>query len=309
MDVIDVAGDDRVTWLNGMVSNDVAGLEPGPARSGCHAALLTNRGAIIADLHVLVREDRFWMLVEQSAAEATIAALDRFIVADDVTLERVGDAHAQWTLEGPRAADVLASLGVDVELAPYAAIVAEIAGEPVVLAAAGLSGEWARRVIAPAAAREAVEAALVEAGSAFGLVVGDEAALEVLRVEAGIPRQGRELDEDVLPDEARLDTAISTTKGCYVGQEIVARLRSRGQVNHLLVGLRFDTAPPGPGVVLSAGGKRTGEITSVAESPSVGAIALGFVRREHSEPGTAVEMDGGVATVSALPFVGRAASS
>jgi len=128
--------------------------------------------------------------------------------------------------------------------------------------------------------------------------------LEILRIESGTPRQGFELSEDVLPAEARLDAAISATKGCYVGQEIVARLRSRGQVNHLLVGLRFEGRLPERGARLSAGGKRTGEITSVAWSPQSGPIGLGFVRREHSEPGTEVDVDGQRAIVTALPFVG-----
>ena len=302
--LVEVTGSDRVGWLNGMVSNDVAVLEPGHERSGCHAALLTNRGAIVADLHVVARDDRFWLLVERSALSGAVAALEKFIVADDVSLEDASASRAQWTLEGPAAPAVLAALGVDTtELASGAATDAELAGVPVVLVAVGLSGEWARRIIAPAASRDAVEAALLEAGAGIGLELGGDVALEVLRVEAGTPRQGLELDEDVLPDEARLESAISTTKGCYVGQEIVARLRSRGQVNHLLVGLHFEGAAPAAGTVLTVGDKRTGEITSVADSPRSGAIALGYVRREHSEPGTAVDAEGRDGEVRALPFV------
>jgi folate-binding protein YgfZ len=127
--------------------------------------------------------------------------------------------------------------------------------------------------------------------------------LETLRVEAGTPRQGRELDEDVLPAEARLDDTIATTKGCYVGQEIVARLRSRGQVNHLLVGLRFEGSAPAVDTPLVRDGKRTGEVTSTAQSPRAGSIGLGFVRREHSEPGTEVDAAGESAVVVGLPFV------
>ncbi len=311
--LVEVTGEDRTTWLNGMISNDVAALEPGRERSGCHAALLTNRGAIVADLRVVLREDRFWLLVERSAVATTVTTLEKFIVADDVTLTDASDRFAQWSLEGPAAPGVLETLGVDAELGPDAAIDAHIADEAVVLVAVGFSGEWARRIVAPIGAAERVEAALHAAGAEHGLFVGDDAALEVLRIEAGTPRQGLELDDSVLPDEAHLDSAISTTKGCYVGQEIVARLRSRGQVNHLLVGVRFEGDVPPVGAALTAGDKRTGEITSIADSPRAGRIALGFVRREHSEPGTPVDAEGLAGVVAALPFVepssGAAAAS
>lgn len=318
--LIEVTGADRVGWLNGMVSNDVAALGPGHASGDCHALLLTHRGAIIADLHVVWRADRFWLLVARDAVAGTLTALEKFIVADDVTLTDASDAHAQWTLEGPAAAQILAALAVDATLEPGAD--AAIAGQPVTLVPMGLSGEWARRLIAPAAGADAVERAVLEAGAAFSLALGDDEALEVLRVEAGSPRQGFELHDDVLPAEARLDAAISTTKGCYVGQEIVARLRSRGHVNHLLVGLRFDSAadatpavpaapagPPAAGTELRAGDKRTGELTSVASSPRVGGIALGYVRREHSDPGTELDAGGQRAVVAALPFVAPSAST
>ena len=110
----------------------------------------------------------------------------------------------------------------------------------------------------------------------------------------------------MLPPEARLEHAICPTKGCYVGQEIVARLRSRGQVNHLLVGLAFDDdADPLPeaGTALHAEDRATGELTTVVRSPDAGAIALGYVRRAHAEPGTVVDFAGGTATVHRLPFV------
>jgi len=153
----------------------------------------------------------------------------------------------------------------------------------------------------------AVEEALFAAAEALGppaLVRGTSEALEILRVEAGIPLLGQELDDDVLPPEARLERAIATNKGCYVGQEIIARLRARGQVNHLLVGLRLEGADlPAVGTKLSAAGRETGEITSVARSPSQGPIALGYVRREHAAEGTEVDLDGGRARVAALPFV------
>ena len=112
-----------------------------------------------------------------------------------------------------------------------------------------------------------------------------------------------ELGEDVLPDEAGLESAVSDAKGCYTGQEIVARLRSRGQVNHLLVGLRFAEATPlGPGAELAAAGRAVGEVTSACVSPTEGPIGLGFVRRTSAEPGTELEGPAGRVEVAALPF-------
>lgn len=303
--IISVAGEDRTTWLNGMISHDVAALEPGRERSGCHALLLTNRGAIIADLHALELGDRYWLLAERSAVAGAIAALERFIVADDVTLADESASHVQWAVEGPAAMPLLEALGVHLALAAGAAAPVEIAQQSALCVARGFCGPSSRQLIVPAASAGVVEAALASAGETLGIGFEEPGVLEILRVESGTPRQGFELGEDVLPAEARLDAAISASKGCYVGQEIVARLRSRGQVNHLLVGLRFDGQLPERGAPLSVGGKRTGEVTSVAWSPRSGPIGLGFVRREHSEPGSAVDVDGRRATVAALPFVGR----
>jgi folate-binding protein YgfZ len=304
--LISVSGEDRTTWLNGMVTNDVAALSPGRERSGCHTLLLTNRGAIIADLHAVELGDRQWLLAERDAVGPTIAALERFIVADDVTLEDASASHVQWAVEGPAGPRLFEALGVDAGLAPGAGVATEIAGQPVVIVARGVSGEWARQVIVASDAAERVEAAMRDAGAGVDIGVEDASVLEMLRIEAGTPRQGRELDEDVLPAEARLDATIATTKGCYVGQEIVARLRSRGQVNHLLVGLRFEGAEPAVDTPLVHAGKRTGEVTSVVRSPRAGSIGLGFVRREHSDPGTTIDAGGIPAVVVALPFVSPA---
>ena len=131
-----------------------------------------------------------------------------------------------------------------------------------------------------------------------------EDVLELLRIEAGCPRLGAELDEDVLPAEAHLtERAVSFTKGCYTGQEIVARIESRGRVNHLLVGLAFEAETPALGAPLREGERQVGEVTSVCVSPQCGAIGLGYVRRALAEPGTRLECEGGSVQVAALPFV------
>jgi folate-binding protein YgfZ len=278
--LVAVEGSDRVRWLDGMVSNDVSSLEPGPERSGCYATLLTRKGRIVADLHVLLRGEAFWLELAAQALAPGIAALERFIVADDVRLRDASGEVERLGLEGPAAPAILeAALGAPLPLAPEACTEVELAGRRVVAAAFGWSGAPARQLFAPAGAGPPLAAALLRAGAPRGLVEAGPAALEILRIEAGIPRLGAELDEDVLPAEAGLERAISRTKGCYTGQEVVARLESRGHVKHRLVGFRLDgetLPPPGAEVVLE--GRSIGEVTSACLSPAAGAIALGYVQ-------------------------------
>lgn len=306
--LVEVTGEDRGRWLNGMVSNEVEGL--GPDSPGCYALRLDRKGRILADLHVWKRDDRYWLEVAGAAVAGLIEDLDRFIIADDVRLADRTPGFERVGVEGPAAPQLVgALLGAGSELPDEGWAPGRWEGDEVVAAAFGWSGEPARQLFVPQGRGEEATRALLEAAERLGVEAGRGHAetLEVLRVEAGIPAWGAELDPDVFPDEARLGRAISTTKGCYTGQEIVARLRSRGQVNHLLVGLAFEGDTPAPvDSELHAGGRRTGEVTSSVISPSVGAVGLGYTRREHAEPGTALQWEGGSARVVALPMVDTA---
>jgi aminomethyltransferase len=301
-----------------MISGDVAKLADGPEGSGCYATLLTNRGAIVADLHVARIGEVFWIESARGQISNIKQTLERFIIADDVELIDQSDAFAAWGLEGPAAEVLLGELfGSDAKPAlpaPSQWSEVDCLGTTALVGAFGMSGERAFQLRVPVEKGDALKQAIVSAAAAVAAKdasgepvefrIGDFSALEVLRVEAGIPALEQEL-LGALPPEARLEHAISTDKGCYVGQEIVARLRSRGQVNHLLVGLRFEGggAPPAPGAELRAGDRKTGRVTSRATSPSQGEIALGFVRRENAEAGTRVAFEGGEAIVVELPFV------
>jgi aminomethyltransferase len=303
--LIEVTGADRVRWLNGMVSNDVAALAPGPERSGCPALVLTRQGRIIADLHVLLRGERFWLETAGTAVAQHVAVLGRFIVADRVELRDASAEVDRLALEGPAAPRVLAAAcGRPDGLAPDAVAELEIAGVAVAAAAFGVGGGPARQLFAPAGSGSRVAAALEAAGAPLGLVAAGPEALEILRIEAGTPRLGAELSEEVLPPEARLERAVSRRKGCYTGQEVVERLASQGRPSHLLVGFRFEAGLPGalPAEV-RGGGRALGEVTSACESPVAGAIGLGFVRAAHAEAGTRVEVAGRPAHVAALPIV------
>lgn len=300
--LLEVSGSDRVRWLDGMVSNDVSALEPGAERSGCYALLLTPQGRIVADLRVLLRPESLWLETDAGAVARVVERLERFIVADDVRLSDRSTETARLGLEGPAAEAVLRALGAETRLAAGACGEARLAGAEVLVAAYGWSGEPAYQIFCETPAAAAVEAALLEAGRECGLVRAGPEVLEILRIEAGVPRFGRELDEDVLPAEARLERAVSRSKGCYTGQEVVARMESRGRVAHLLVGLRCEDAPPGAGEAIRAGEKRVGEVTSACRSPAAGAIALAYVRRAHAEPGTELAVGGRSARVAPLPF-------
>lgn len=326
--LLEVRGSDRIRWLDGMLTADVKALEKRGEGAGAPALFLTHRGAIVADFHVGRLGDALLLECKRSEIPRIRAALEKRIIADDVVLEDRSPRHAVLGVEGARADVVVeralgsglvsggeaAPAGNPAAVAgpgPERWVAGTIAGAPVLIAGFGWSGERAQQIRVEPTACAAVRAALFAAAGELGVecVEGDEALLELLRIEAGIPALGAELDDEVLPPEARLERAIAINKGCYVGQEIVARLRSRGQVNHLLVGLRRDGEEPFVvGTVLSVAGRATGEITSTALSPAEGAIALAFVRREHAEPGTLVELaGGGSARVAALPFVAPAA--
>lgn len=301
--VVRVSGSDRVRWLGGMVTADVASLGPGAL---AYALLLSPKGRILADLYVLERGDEAWLDCDADRVSPLMAQLERYIIADDVALHDAGAELRRASLEGPGTDALLAALDVQAP-APDICLDAQIAGVRVALAGFGESGERAVQLFVPRvpdAAFEAVESAVLAAGGA-ALVRGDAASLDVLRIEAGTPRMGLELDEDVLPAEAGLvQRAISLTKGCFTGQEIVARLESRGQVNHRLVGLCFESGrPPQAGLPLALpDGRVVGEVTSACVS-QLGAIGLGYVRRPSDAPGTRLRAGEDVARVTALPFV------
>lgn len=317
--LLEVRGGERLRWLDGMVTADIRKLEPGTPRSGCAALALTPKGRIVADLYVLAFGDRFWLECDGAAREALQERLSRSIVADDVLLVDRSDEFARFSVEGPEAGARLEALGarpLPAERGAFAEV--RLAGVEAVVAAFGWSGEAAFQLLVPAAGAAAVREALARAGQEPAWLRGDREVLEVLRVEAGIPRYGAELGEDTLPAEARMMHAVAPGKGCYAGQEVVERMRSRGRVGHLLVGLSVaapESAPVGaallPGEPPAPGGEQrpVGEVTSAVISAVAGSIALGFVRSGFDAPGTSLRIRGfrGEAPLSArvapLPFV------
>jgi len=304
--LIEVGGGDRVRWLDGMLSNDVTRLRAQGEASGCYATTLTAKGRIVADLHVLARDASFWLETAAAAVPKTLEHFERHLIADDVELRDLGASVDRLAVEGPLSSRLLArAAGVPLELAADGWTTLRIAGADVVVARYGWSGELGFQLLVDAGRGESVAKEIEAARSESDSLSSGPKTLEVLRIEAGIPKFGAEIDETVLPAEARLERAVARSKGCYVGQEVVARMEAAGRVSHLLVGLALGDEPvPEPGSAISADGRRIGEVTSSCRSVLAGSIALGFVRAVHSASGTELCVAGRPARVAALPFVG-----
>ncbi len=301
--VIAVRGGDRVRFLNGQLTQDVEALAAEGPGAGGYAFVLTPKGRIVADLQLLIGADEVWLECARSRVDAVIARLDRYLVADDVALVDESAGWARFGVEGPNAPALVAE--APALTAGHGAEV-EIAGARVWVVAAGWTGYPALQLWVGAEEAEGVERALLERGLRHGLVPASPETLEMLRVEAGVPADA-ELDEEVLPAETGvLARAVSFEKGCYTGQEVVARMDSRGRMAHRLVGLARPrgSAPLPVGAPLFAGERKVGELTSSVVSSRFGSIALGFVRTAHAEPGTELRVEGepDALAVHALPF-------
>jgi folate-binding protein YgfZ len=303
-----IRGADRFSWLQGMVSNDVRRLERGEIRR-LQACVLNETGHILTDVSLIAREGE--ILAELPAANlAGIAErLDRYIIMEEVELEDVSGEVGCLTLQGLEVENVR-TMAMNVCGGPYADLNIRVDWVP-----ADYTGSGGFDLYFAATERERLEGALREILEHEGANIGIETQ-ELLRMEAGIPKFGAELDARVIPLEANLGpTHISLTKGCYVGQEIIARIDARGHTNRALTGLVVTgSVLPIPGDKIFAaeadGSEReTGRITSVAESsPAMEGrpIALGYVRHEHRAPGTLLRVMGEgretTAVVTELPF-------
>jgi folate-binding protein YgfZ len=289
-------GEDRATFLQGMLTNDVAALAPG---GGCAALLLTIQGRVTADVRVLALADAIVLEVDVRARAALVDALEKLLVADDVELGEPDAPVALIGVDGPDAGRVLGDPAA--RLAAFAHVTTSLAGVAVRVQRASEVRGPGFVVHAPAAEAPRVWDALVAAGAR---PCGME-ALEGRRVEVGVPRIGLDMDGSTLALEVPVDDAISATKGCYLGQEVVARGTARGHVNRRLVGLRLRGPEPASGAPLVGDGKEAGRLTTVAHAFGAGGIAaLGLVRREHWAPGTELAVRGGatVATVAEFPL-------
>lgn len=256
--ILDVEGEDRVAFLQGQLTQDVRALAPGEVRP---AAALTPKGKLVFLARVVGLPDRIRLLLPADSREPALAHLKKFIIFQKAAITDRSHEYVRVGLYGGRAAGIALS---ETSMRLPA------------------DGEFSAEVLVPAADVENLERLLAQMGS---VSVNAETA-EVLRVEAGRPRFGQDADSANLVDEVGLEAAISTTKGCYVGQEIVARMRTYGRVNRRLVGFRFSRGLFAPGSILKLpeeaepGKVEQGRVTSAVVSPRLGPIGLGYAFRE-----------------------------
>ena len=301
-----MTGTDRQNFLHRVVTNDVEQLGAG---EGVYACMLTPQGKIISDMTVYVRADDLLIDVEPGMAGVLRDTLDRYALIDDVEIEEVTARYGLIGVYGRKAEACLQSLAGPIDpLPPCGHVEIEWNGLPVTVARSRRTGERDYDVYVPAeSADEIWKALLGGAGDASCVPIGFD-TLEVLRVEAGIPRCTAELDDRIIPNEAVKDRAVSFAKGCYIGQEPVVMMEHRGRPNRLLSGLAIEGETlPERNAPIQKDGKDAGWITTAVHGRAVqGIIALGFVRRRYRESGgpVGVVVNGGLAgaEIVDLPF-------
>ena len=306
-----LTGADRKRFLHGQVTNNVMDLEVG---EGCYAALVTAKGRLQSDLNIYSLAQELLLDFEPGLSGAVVRRLESYIIADDVQVADVAPYYGLLTVQGPKSGAVLTSLGWNIHLPAKLLAVSSASdaalGEIYCVNQPRGSALGFDLFVPAAALRTVAERLLAVVHPVGGRAAGWE-ALEMVRVEAGVPRFGCDMDETNLPPETGIERrAVSYTKGCYIGQEVIARIRTYGQVAKALRGLRLSDQLqelPKRGDKLFCEGKEVGFITSVLASPACQAnIALGYVRREHHQIGAVLQVRSAAAeseaTIVPLPF-------
>lgn len=296
---IAVAGKDRGAYLQGLLTNDIQALTAG---SGCYSAWLTPQGRMLTDMHVFESGDMILLDVPADQLQSTLQRLDQFLFSEDVQFaDLAGSLRAVW-IHGPSAPGIVERVVVGLtgvaDWPDYRNVRAQFGGAAAVVARVDQLGVPGLCLyVAPAE-----EHALLAALHAAGAVPADAASLDAARIEAGYPIFGIDMTEDTIPLEAGIEQrAVSFTKGCYVGQEVVIRVlhRGHGRVAKRLMALRVEGPAPARGARLFAGEREVGAVTSTAGSPRYGTIAMGYLHRDFVTPGTRVEVDTAGARTSA----------
>ena len=288
-----LTGADRQKWLNGMVTNNLRDLAAG---HGTYNFLLNAQGHILGDMYLYNRGDYILLDTDAEQAGKLRQALEHFIIMDDVEIADASDKLTAIGLQGPKASQVLSAAGISAPpLEPLQVhdttwqnlgitiVATEFGGFEVWLASGNAATLW-------------------DALAAAGATPAGTDAYELWRIAQGIPRYGHDIRERDLPQETGQTRALNFTKGCYVGQEIVERIRSRGAVHRQFSGFEIEGPPPTAGAKLQTGGKDVGELTSVVTLPGDRTIALGYIRREVTAADSRLTAGATQVRITELPF-------
>lgn len=307
-----VTGEDRVKWLQSVISNDILPLQRG---QGCYSSFLTHKGKMLTYFRVYMQADAVMLEDVGEIGDATYSALRKFLLyGTKAKMENCVESWGLLLISGPKANLVVkAAFGTDVEdLKPVNFIEATIGGQNALVIRTEETGEQDIEILIPADGLVPAWERVIEAGKPHGIKPFGSEAREALRVEAGIPKAGPDLNEEIVPPEANLEAkAFSLSKGCYPGQEVVARMDTYGSVRRKMVGLVMkDQSIPPHGAKLFSGEREVGWVSSATFSPQLNApIAFAFPLRDFTAPDTelTVDVDGMrlPVTVKALPFYNR----
>ena len=294
-----LSGKHHLKFLQGMLTNNVENLEPG---TGMHAALLTVKGRMVSDMKVYKFEDSILFDLEPGVNIKVGELLTKYRLSYKADIEDLSDTQSLFSLNGPNAMSLVFKV-LDLpprEMNEYDHFNAELGGHEVTVAKVSRTKFDGYDIYAPSGASESIWDLFLSEGQELGILPVGQNAMNVLRIEAGIPEYGTDMDESNIPIEAGIWDALDFEKGCYVGQEVVARIKWRGHVNWHLLGIVLDgNTIPAPGDEIYSGERKIGRITSGVFSPGLNKpIALGYIRREFKEPGTKVTVNSDGDTVS-----------
>lgn len=308
--LIELTGADRAAWLNNLVTNVVTTLSPG---EGNYAFCINVKGRVVFDLNMLVRSESIWLDVDRRWIDVAMAWLDRYQITEDVTLKDRSDDQQRVAVIGAAAAKVSEMLGFG-NLVPKAWLQHEtrdIEGATVLMFRHDFAGMMGAEFVVVGDSRQAAIDRIATTALSAGAPCVGAAIVDVFRIEAGIPASVVDLDENVIPPESgQVERGISYQKGCYLGQEVLERMRSRGGLARKLVGIRLDgESMPARNAAIFSGDAEVGRITSVAYSLALdSALALAYLRTSMAKAGEALEIrDGDLAipgTVVELPIRG-----
>lgn len=309
--LLQVTGPDRFTFLQGMLSNDLRDIKAGEAQ---YATVLNQQGKVLGDVRILQSENSFYLDLWEVIKDKIVLHLNRYLVADEVEIADRSESYGILSIQGPQSIGLLQKLVTQGELPerpepPLRHTIVDVDGVKICVVQASHTGEAGFDLIIPVTALPGIAKKATDLGQPFSAMWVGEEAQNTLRIEAGIPRYGVDITEDNLLLETGLEHAVSFKKGCYLGQEVVERIRSRGHVNKKLCGLLLDgQAPAQAGDLIFAGDRNVGVVTSSVYSPALARpIVLGYLHRDFWTLGTIVSLEregeSVAAVVAELPFL------